>query len=256
MFNPLRLFVGPLLLTGCPIKEASMSGVKTNGLKTKLQTKNSASAAKCRRKFLKFFPEGFQDAKYIAWERGYKWAAHLEWQAQLSQKEFQRLIKNGDFKEIAALAIRIESHTNLLFSFEKMALRDAVKAPAGARSFATGLYDFLYGRGSDEHKFERWIEVVESLPRKQTRVLTWPIVTVFGFIALPEKHFFLKPNVTRIAAQEFGYPLEYKSRPSWEIYSGLLDFADKVRLNVRDLHPKDQIDIQSYLWVQGSDEYE
>ncbi len=29
-------------------------------------------AAKCRRKFLRFFHEGFRDETYIAWERGYK----------------------------------------------------------------------------------------------------------------------------------------------------------------------------------------
>jgi hypothetical protein len=34
---------------------------------------SSAGAAKCRRKFLRFFHEGFRDETYIAWERGYKW---------------------------------------------------------------------------------------------------------------------------------------------------------------------------------------
>jgi hypothetical protein len=35
--------------------------------------------------------------------------------------------------------VAIESRTNLLFSFEKMALRDAVRTGAGARLFAEGL---------------------------------------------------------------------------------------------------------------------
>jgi hypothetical protein len=42
-------------------------------------------------------------------------------------------------------------------------------------------------------RFERWCEVIGSLPRKQTRVLTWPLVTVFGYIARPDRHMFLKP---------------------------------------------------------------
>ena len=33
-------------------------------------------------------------------------------------------------------------------------------------------------------------------------------------------------------------------------------FANKVRRDVRDMKPRDMIDIQSFLWVQGSDEYE
>ena len=90
-----------------------------------------------------------------------------------------------------------------------------LKSAAGAKAFATGLYDFLYGQGGMEKKFERWCEIVESLPRKQNRVFTWPIVTVFGFIAQPDRHIFLKPNVTRRAAREYGFPLHYESRPSW-----------------------------------------
>jgi hypothetical protein len=137
-----------------------------------------------------------------------------------------------------------------------MALRDAVKPPAGARAFAEGLFQFLYGRGSDERRFEDWCVVVSELPRKQTRVLTWPIVTVFGFLALPDRHIFLKPNVTKIAAREYGFDFHYASRPHWKTYASLLAFANRVRDDVRDLSPRDMIDIQSFLWVQGSDEYE
>jgi hypothetical protein len=32
--------------------------------------------------------------------------------------------------------------------------------------------------------------------------------------------------------------------------------AETVRRDLRDLEPRDMIDIQSFIWVQGSDEYE
>jgi hypothetical protein len=160
------------------------------------------------------------------------------------------------FDEIAGTAVRIESRTNLLFSFEKMALRDAIKTKAGARIFAEGLYDFLWGRGADETRFERWCEAVSSLPRRQTRVLTWPLVTVFGFIARPDTHIFLKPNVTRVAAKAYGFDFDYKSKPNWATYQSLLDFANTVRRDTTDLRPKDMIDLQGFIWVQGSDEYD
>lgn len=94
-----------------------------------------------------------------------------------------------------------------------------------------------------------------SLPRRQTRVLTWPLVTVWGFIAQPKRHFFLKPNVTRIAAGAYEFDFRYQSKPNWETYANLLQFAETVRRDLRDLRPRDMIDIQSYVWVQGSDEY-
>jgi hypothetical protein len=213
-------------------------------------------ARRCRRKFLRFFSDGFQDETYLAWERDYKWNASREWERMLNQAAFSALLREGDYAEVALRAVRIEARTNLIFSFEKMALRDAVKPAAGARMFATGLYDFLHGKGKMQERFERWCEVVAALPRKQTRVLTWPIVTVFGFIAQPEKQIFLKPNVTRTAAREYGFPFHYQSRPAWKIYAGCLEFAGTVRDDLQDLGPRDMIDLQSFIWVQGSSEYD
>lgn len=217
----------------------------------------AAGAERCRRKFLRFFPKGFRDETYLAWERDYKWETHQRWEEALSQDEFRRLLHRGEYSEIAARAVRTEqrSRHSMIFSFEKMALRDAVKSAAGARAFATGLYDFLHGRGSDEARFIAWCETVAALPRKQTRVLTWPLVTVFGFIGQPDKHIFLKPNVTKIAAGKYGFDFQYRSKPNWETYSSLLAFAETIRNDLRDLRPRDRIDLQSFMWVQGSDEY-
>ena len=215
----------------------------------------TADAMRCRRKFLRCFPGGFYDETYLAWERNYKWEAHEQWNEVLNRAAYSSLLKNGEFAEVAARAVRLESRTNLLFSFEKMALRDAVKPPEGARTFAEGLYEFIYGTGGAERKFERWCERVGALPRKQTRVLTWPVVTVFGFIARPDTHIFLKPNVTRTAARAYGFDFHYQSRPAWDTYLSLLEFASVVRRDLHDLQPRDMIDIQSFIWVQGSDEY-
>ncbi|HEV8215726.1 MAG TPA: hypothetical protein VGP95_07830 [Gemmatimonadaceae bacterium] len=214
------------------------------------------AAQRCRRKFLRFFPDGYQDETYIDWERDYKWAAHERWMKELDPGTFKRLVAEEEYDEIARRAVTIESRTNLLFSFEKMALRDAVRPSNGARSFALGLFDFLHGRGGDETRFERWCEVVAELPRRQTRVLTWPLLTVFGFIAQPDRHIFLKPNVTRLAAKAYEYDFEYRARPNWDTYRSLLDLAEEVRRDTADLEPRDMIDLQSFIWVQGSDEYE
>jgi hypothetical protein len=217
---------------------------------------SSSGARQARRKFLRFFPQGFRDQTYLDWERGYKWTAHQQWNHVLERSLFRALLRARDFQQIAGHAVRIESRTNLLFSFEKMALRDAVKSKRGAQMFSEGLYDFLYGSASSPTRFSRWCDVVSELPRKQTRVLTWPVVTVFGFIAEPKTHIFLKPNVTRAAAAAYGFNFQYETRPSWDTYASFLEFARTVGHDLKDLRPKDMIDIQSFIWVQGSDEYQ
>ena len=215
----------------------------------------TAKTRHARAKFRRYFPGGFYDPLYEDWERNYKWEAHQRWDASLGFKTFRNLLKAGEYAEIAHRVVSIESRTNLLFSFEKMALRDAVKTPSGAQAFSRGLYDYLHGSGIMEKRFEKWCHVVGKLPRRQTRVLTWPVVTVMGFLAQPKVHFFLKPTVTRLAAERYGFPLLYQSRPSWETYASVLAFARTVQRDLREMRPRDMIDIQSFLWVQGSDEY-
>ena len=211
--------------------------------------------ARAKRKFLRAFPGGFRDETYIDWERDYKWRAHLRWQDELSEPSLRRRVADRQFEDIARLASSIESRTNLLFSFEKMALRDAVRSSAGAQAFACALFDFLHGPDSLDIRFSSWIAALDGLPRRQTRVLTWPLATVFGFIAQPKQHFFFKPTVTREAFRRCVIQFDYASRPSWPVYRDLLNAVRSVRKDIASMRPRDMIDIQSFLWVQGSDEY-
>jgi hypothetical protein len=206
----------------------------------------------CRAKFLRFFPEGFKDPKYLDWEQDYKSRAHRRWAEELGRESFRELLVKGRYVEIASAAIAIESRTNLLFSFEKMAIRDAVRSISGACAFSVGLYEFLYGKVG----FDAWCGNLATLPRKKTRVLSWPIATVFPFLAMPKEHVFLKPNVTKVAARMYGFPFEYEPGPSAAVYENLLRFAEVLRHDLQDLEPRDMIDIQSFIWVLGSAEYD
>ena len=78
---------------------------------------------------------------------------------------------------------------------------------------------------------------------------------MWGFIAQPDAHIFLKPTVTRLAAGEYGAEFHYQSRASWAAYESLLKLANVIRKDQRDLQPRDLIDIQSFIWVLSSNEY-
>lgn len=215
-----------------------------------------AKSERCRKKFLRFFPLGFQDENYQSLERGYKQKARELWKVLLNRKIFFILLKEKNFYEIAKRAIRIEAKTNLLFSFEKMAIRDAVATPLGARLFAEGLAEFLWSKQNTIEKYSKWAQTLAALPRKQTRLLTWPLLTIFGFLADPKKYIFFKPTVTRIAAAKYGFPLNYHAPFSIETLAGLLEMVKVLKKDLADLHPRDLIDIQSFIWVQGSAEYD
>jgi hypothetical protein len=218
-------------------------------------TETEKARQKCVKKFLYYFPGGYQGKKYMAWERDYKWAAHIAWQEQLNKSVFKELLEEADYGEIARRAVKIESKTNLLFSFEKMALRDAVNTSQSARLFAEGLFHFIYGGAALPKRFEQYRDTLAILPVKQTRVLTWPVLSIFGFVANPSEHIYLKPTVTKLAARKYQFDFQYSPKPSWEVYHSLLSFAEQIRKDTAKWKPRDMIDIQSFIWVMGSSEY-
>ena len=61
--------------------------------------------------------------------------------------------------------------------------------------------------------------------------------------------------VTRRGAAAYGYDFQYQSKPSWQTYRSLLDFARLLKEDLADMNPRDMIDIQCFIWVLGSDEY-
>jgi hypothetical protein len=64
-----------------------------------------------------------------------------------------------------------------------------------------------------------------------------------------------KTQYDQKAARILDLPFDYSSRPNWETYAGYRALAKTLRHEIRSMRPRDMIDIQSFLWVQGSDEY-
>ncbi len=207
---------------------------------------------------MRFFPKAFRDPRYLNWEHDYKWESHKLWIELLGKVEFTKLLRRQQFLEIASRALRVEQKTvpPFLFSFEKMALRDAVRTEYGAQLFSEGLFELLHGTGNLQNRFIQWIVAVGGLPRKQSRVLSWPNLTFFPFIAQPTKHIILKPSAMRVAAAELRYDLDYSSKPSFTTYASLLNLAELIREGIADLKPRNYHDLQTFLYVIGSAEYE
>ncbi len=73
------------------------------------------------------------------------------------------------------------------------------------------------------------------------------------FIRFPEKYLFVKPKMTKEAAANRGCDIKYSSQVRWDAYSRILDFGQDLfeRLMQSEnemLHPRDMIDIQSFMW--------
>jgi hypothetical protein len=204
-------------------------------------------------KFKANYPKGFSDPLYGQLERDYKVKAHEKWMETLNEEEFKKLLTARDYAEIVNRALRVEAtiKRTMLHRTQKMALHDAVQQPGDAKLFAKGLYDLIYGGDNDKARFEYFATVLGRLPHDKSAVLCWPVQTIFLFVALPKKHIFVKPNVTKDAAEWSGVSLNYKPRPNWTTYSCVLTLANKLKTALADLEPRDldMIDIQSFIWA-------
>ena len=166
-----------------------------------------------------------------------------------------KLIESGDINEVVHRLQSVVSKVNLLFPNEAMALRDGLKDEAGAKEFSKALSKFL--RDADSTAFDRLVEATESMPVEEGKssARKWPVVTIFPFLADPKRFMFLKPIVTRQAADRLAFDLLYETKPNWATYSNLLAMSNLLMSNLSEFGVRDYMDVQSFIWVVGDKKY-
>jgi hypothetical protein len=193
------------------------------------------------RRYLHFFPGGLHSAANGSSERSYKERAAERLCASITIR--QGLDANED--DAVALA-KAGIQTNMLSPFEAARFRDTLRGRTGGRflrgaaAFATGDYD-------------AGIEVMAAAVQPHGRI-SWPIVTYLPFLWDYQRHMFLKPTVTTDFASRVGHDFHhaYSAEPNAGTYLSLLDLVETTRREIVGLQPRDNIDIQSFIWVIGA----
>ena len=192
-------------------------------------------------RFVKFMPGGFEGEQNLLTEREYKEQAHKKLNTVLTAEQAAEATAE-DAARVRSAAVWI----NLLSPYESMHLKEAIEGPSGsaflrsASKFAAG--DYNAGCAGMHQAM------------KSHGPVSWPIVTYFPFLWDPHRHMFLKPMVTRDFAERIGHPFQYAytSELRREVYDSLLDLTDETRKAIDHLRPRDNIDVQSFIWVVSS----
>ena len=66
---------------------------------------------------------------------------------------------------------------------------------------------------------------------------------------------FLKPEITQTCAYRLGYDLDYDPKPNSRSHRSLLGLVDEIRDGVASIEPRNNIDIQSLMYVVGKEGY-
>ncbi|MCC6228091.1 MAG: DUF3553 domain-containing protein [Phycisphaerales bacterium] len=203
-------------------------------------------------RFLGRFPGGFHDPAYLgdmhSGERAYKEAAHRECVERFGGGRYARLLAENRAQLVEEVK-RTYRSVNLIAVFEKAALTDALESIEAALPFLECLGRVIATETVSEETFVPYLKSVCDLPTPRGRVATWPIATVIPFLMQPDRHLFLKPSVTEVAADVLGFNLNYDPTPNWLTYSRLLEMGRVYFNGLRELRPRDMIDVQSFFWV-------
>jgi len=192
-----------------------------------------------RSRFLKLFPGGFQSGQFATEERDYKIAAKAKLDESVPLEQAATGTGNG------TAILRAYQATNLLSPFEKTRLQPLLRG-SDADAFVQAAARFALGETKPAlASMERLLQSHDNAK--------WTVVTYLPYLWRPDAHMFLKPTVTRDYAERIGHPFAHDYSASLDIgvYERLLDLTAQTRTAFADLHPRDNIDLQSLIWVVG-----
>lgn len=198
-----------------------------------------------RARFLQFFPDGFRspafegDERGSYGERGYK----LRAKAKLDEAApLDQALTGTGYGEAVLGAYQA---ANLLSPFEKTRLGPVLRGP-DADGFIQAAAAFALGDVAPA--LDRMGQILAKYDSSK-----WTVVTYLPFLWRPEEHMFLKPVVTQDFAERVGHPFVHDYSPALdpEVYASLLDLMAVTKAELVDLQPRDNIDLQSFVWTVG-----
>lgn len=204
---------------------------------------HTITGAKAR--LLEIYPGGLHGSKMKEQERAYKdrlSALVREWYAA---ERLQSALTEGRCAEVVQLAHQLVKcrENNLPATFEKMAFANAVKDHARPKEFAEAFCAWVLPERPSQEAFDAFARELEHMACAK-----WPLLTAYRFLLHPEVDVLIKPTNLANAAEVARFEINYRPEPNWLTYCTVMKFYEYVRQQIADLHPKDMIDVQNFIW--------
>ena len=238
-------FVNLLTVTGPEAHHLGLDNLKRDPSGKRV---TASSLPQAISRFLERYPEGFYGQKYLGEERDYKVKAHRRCLELLSEQAIAHALQAQQFDEICKGALQVVNATNLIFPNEIMALKDGLVGDHAKKHFAEALHNLLFGTADFEARFNAFGNVLYEIGAAK-----WTTATYFPFLMFPETQIFLKPTITKKAADLCAFEINYRPDVNWITYRQVLLFANELRKHLADLKPRDMIDVQSFMWCIARD---
>jgi hypothetical protein len=212
------------------------------------------SFEKAREIFAAKYPGKFDDPNYIGdpknGERFYKLKAAELYQELFGNGQLRQMLDDKEAGKLAERAQKIFQAQNLTFVQEILRFKDVLNDPGSSLQYFGALSKLLDSAEVTAETLIPYFETIKSIA--VAGFAKWPNATLFPFLAQPNRFIFLKPQVTKNFASKLGYDLKYEATPNAVTYEAFLRMAADCKVKLADWEPKDNIDIQSFIWLLDS----
>ncbi len=198
------------------------------------------------------YPEGFLDPAYLGPRAGKRqrascWrAASAEWTEAVADGRAERLLDEGDVRELVRCALRVERHVILVPGvFEPGAFARAFRDEETTVAFFEAVLAVLAVPSPARARFDKLFAATAAL--KLGPALAWPLATLFPFLTQPARQVFLSPRSACGGAERLGCDLRYDPTPNWATYSALRTFSGKLLEELQPTGARDFVDVEAFL---------
>lgn len=191
--------------------------------------------------------DGFDHPPFVADEIAYKQRSVARAAELLGEDEVERLLAGGEYDTFIERLERLGQDNNLLWrAVPRQGDLAILYDPRLNRAeFCYVMRQLLYGQRPSPERLQAFSDYAtrSGLPNK------WPFPTYFLFLLHPETELFVKPTAAQWFLKFVGLSSAYTRQPGAETYRCLCRQAQQLAAGLARYGPRDQVDIQSFIWV-------
>lgn len=194
-------------------------------------------------------PGRFDDPALVSAEIRSKRDAQALFAATFGDGKGRALLAAGDPGPVTEGLAALYAATNIPSVFEVRAMKLGLADGAAAARVLDSLLTF--SDTPDAETFAAYASAFGAMSPAgaNSRVLTWPNLTLAPFLARPDRFAVLKPEAAQKIAGRMERDLLYSTTPAWAVYEGYLTLASDLLELLRPLGAKDLLDVHAFIWV-------
>jgi hypothetical protein len=170
-----------------------------------------------------------------------------QFHASFGDGQLGKMVDNRGSRVIVERMLLILKDQDLLYRTELKSFKELLKDENQTLLYFKALSEVLEAGEVNHDWMNPYFEAVKAV--QVPGFAKWPNTTLLPFLAQPNRHMLLKPQVAKGIAAMLGNPFIYEPQPNWRTYLTLLEMSAGYLKMLQPLGARDYLDVQSFFSV-------